>query len=26
MISCGFGKAKEDPRMDAHFGEYLAAL
>jgi hypothetical protein len=26
MTSCGFGRAKEDPRMDAHFGEYLAAV
>jgi hypothetical protein len=26
MTSCGFVKAKEDLRMDAHFGEYLAAV
>lgn len=24
--SCGFRGAKEDPLMDAHFGEYLAAV
>jgi hypothetical protein len=26
MTSCGFVQAKEDLRMDAHFGEYLAAV